>query len=83
MIVGLKKIVLIDGLCPCGSSFKECNLINNELYYNLTFGSMSGGYDKIQKIDISTLETNNTFNINNRIIINWSYINHITWITNI
>ena len=59
---GLKKIVLIDGLCPCGSSFKECNLINNDLYYNLTFGSMSGGYDKIQKIDISTLETINTLN---------------------
>jgi hypothetical protein len=59
---GLKKIVLIDGLCPCGSSFKECYLINNDLYYNLTFGSMSGGYDKIQKIDISTLETINTLN---------------------
>ncbi len=59
---GLKKIVLIDGLCACGSSFKECNLINNDLYYNLTFGSMSGGYDKIQKIDISTLETINTLN---------------------
>lgn len=71
---GLKKIVLIDGLCACGSSFKECNLINNDLYYNLTFGSISGGYDKIQKIDISSLTTINTLNSLN--IVDFATINN-------
>lgn len=59
---GLKKIVLVNGLCNCGSAIWESNLINNDLYYILTFGSMSGGYAKIQKIDISTLAAINTLN---------------------
>ncbi len=75
-INGLKKIVLVDGLCPCGSSFKECNLINNDLYYNLTFGSISGGYAKIQKLDISTLASINT--LDSLSIIDLATINNST-----
>lgn len=59
-INGLKKIVLVNGLCTCGSSFKECKLLNNNLYYILSYGSINGGYAKIQKLDISTLESINT-----------------------
>jgi hypothetical protein len=52
---GLKKIVLINGLCSCGSAFRDCTLTGDILYYKRTYGSISGGYTKIQKLDISTL----------------------------
>ncbi|WP_445454771.1 T9SS type A sorting domain-containing protein [Flavobacterium sp. 25HG05S-40] len=57
---GLKKIVYTEG-CACAKILKECKLVGNYFYYTLTTGYFNGGYSRIQKIDISTLQNINTF----------------------
>jgi hypothetical protein len=56
---GVKKIVLVDGLCSCGESMIKCVLADNMLYFIRTRGQSFGGYYKIQKLDISTLQNVN------------------------